>query len=271
MNAHGRTDRLDAANEVFHGAYRGAQDGVRQQVPVLVVSPTELTLRRKDQRRLVPYSCPLFTRAKTAAHIAVALFALTADEGKGEQVRGGVAALIKHISAALEEAHGSVSGASDEVAALLERCLTFAQGAFERTVTEAARADFASDAGPRVLRITELATCEQIAGLHAAVDDIFGQLSDQEQAELQVVVVGDHQARTRSLGMQYFKRRFREGATDERVTYGENVDSEEEAVSLVAKRRLDQQIAHAFFGDEHRLQRDVLGDAAERCLEQLEL
>jgi len=61
-----------------------------------------------------------------------------------------------------------------------------------------------------------------------------------------------------------------EPGADERVTYGENIDSEEEAFALVATRRLDRLIARAFFGEEKRLQRDVLGDAAKRCLEAMQ-
>ena len=56
---------------------------------------------------------------------------------------------------------------------------------------------------------------------------------------------------------------------DERVTYGENIGTEEEALALAGTRHLDKAIAQAFFGDEKRLQRDVLGDAAKRCLEQM--
>jgi len=256
---------LVAGNEVFHDAYSGAQHGVRGQVPILVVLPTEIALHHRNERNVVPYSRPWFDRAKTAAHIAVALFAYTSPESKPEAARAGIARLLAEISAGPEVSAPSDPG--DEIAALLARCVAFAQMARERTPPESVRAEFASDAGPRILRITELATCEQVAGLHEAVEKTLGQLSAGDQAALQVVVVGDHQARTRSLGMQYFKRRFREGDTDERVTYGENVTDEEEAISLVAKRRLDQRIALAFFGDEHRLQRDVLGDAAKRCLD----
>ena len=265
MSAHTSVAPLVAGNDVFHDAYSGAQDGVRHQVPVLVVLPTELALHHRNERKLVPYSRPLFDRAKAAAHIAVALFAYTCEESNPVETLPGIARLFAHLSAALDASDRSEAGA--EVEALLERCLAFAKMAREQTPSQTARAEFASDAGPRILRITELATCEQIAGLHDAVEAILCDLSASGQADLQVVVVGDHQARTRSLGMQYFKRRFHEGATDERVTYGENVNDEQEAISLVAKRRLDQRIAQAFFGDEHRLQRDVLGDAAKRCLD----
>jgi len=260
---------LDAGNEVFHETYDGARNRVRHQVPILVVFPTDLILHSHDGRRAVGYCQPSFTRAKSAAHIAVALFALTGEEANPAEFRASLDGLIRHISAALAAASTSDCRLSEEVHALLERCLQYASSARVSPPGEGTRAEFASDAGPRVLSITERATCEQIAGLHAAVEELFSKLSAREQGELQVVVVGDHQARVRSLGMQYFKRRLHEGEADQRVTYGENVGDEQEAISLVATRLLDQRIALAFFGDEHRLQRDVLGDAAKHCLDRM--
>lgn len=262
---------LDAGNRVFHEAYRGARDGVRHQAPILVVLSDELALHYQGQRRAWPYSQPAFALAKSAAHIAVALFSLTCVEVGPAQREAGVRGLCEHIAAALDTPGGpSSSPLRSEIQALLERCLGFARVASEQAPAEELRAEFAGDVGPRILRITELATDEQIAGLHAAAEAAWQALAPADQGELQVVVVGDHQARARNLGMQYFTRRFNERpGADLRVTYGENIDDEEEAISLVATRRLDKRIARAFFGDENRLQRDVLGDAAQRCLERM--
>jgi hypothetical protein len=262
---------MEAGNQVFHEAYGGARDGVRDQVPVLVVLPTELALHHQDQRRAFPYTRPAFAQAKSAAHIAVALFALTCAESKGKQARAGIGRLLQHISAALEVAPCAKGEPVNEaVQELLERCLGFARAANGQVPSEQLRQQFASDAGPRILHITELATREQIAGLHEAAEASLRALSPEDQARLQVVVVGDHQARARSLGMQYFKHRLHEEpGVDQRVTYGENITDEEEALSLVATRRLDKRIAQAFFGDENRLERDVLGDAAKRCLDKM--
>jgi len=270
MDAESETDALGAGERVFHAAYSGAREGVRDQVPVLVVLPSELALHEQNRRQVVSYSRPAFARAKAAAHSAVALFALTCAESEAAQARAGIARLLEHLSPARDVAQRSDSELCEQIDALLEKCLIFARAAHEGTLSEPVRAKFAADAGPRILHITELATCEQIAGLHEAVEALFSKLSTRQQAELQVVVVGDHQARARSLGMQYFKRRLQEDErTDRRVTYGENIADEQEAIALVATRRLDQRIALAFFGDEHRLQRDVLGDAAKHCLDQM--
>jgi hypothetical protein len=158
---------LEAGNRVFHDAYGTARDGVRHQVPVLVVLPNELALHHQGRRTLVAYSCPSFAAAKSAAHIAVALFALTCEESDAEHRRAGVARLLAAIVAALDNQPGSDSKPVDvEIAALLEICLRFAAAAREQAPTEGLRAEFASHVGPRILQITELATCEQIDGLH---------------------------------------------------------------------------------------------------------
>lgn len=269
---------FNGGNHVFHEAYGEARDGVRHEAAILVVLNDALVLHRQGERRSFPYSKPVFALAKSAAHMAVALFALTSAEAEPARRRAGVARLSDHITAALETQPFPDSGALHrEIITLLEHCLGFARAASfgwagdAPPLSQALQAQFASEAGPRILRITELATREQVAGLHAAAEAALQCLTPGEEAQLQVVVVGDHQARVRNLGMQYFTRRLHEQpGADTRVTYGENIVDEDEAISLVATRRLDRRIARAFFGDENRLQRDVLGDAAQRCLDQMQ-
>jgi hypothetical protein len=90
--------------------------------------------------------------------------------------------------------------------------------------------------------------------------------------ELEIVVAGAHQARARSLGMQYCQKRFGEAPGEERrVAYAESAQDVDQARSLVGTRRLDRAIAGAFFGDPKRLQRDVLGDSAKSALQRIEL
>ena len=274
MSAATSLPALDAGNQIFHEAYAASRDDVRQESAILVVLPTELALHHRGKRQTFPYSRPSFGRAKSAAHIAVALFTLAQDGRANTPDRSQWAHLAGHIRSILDGPRAMESQPIDqEIRALLENCQRFVRIAHDRA-SEAAQgefAEFASDAGRRILSITELATRDQIAGLHEAVDQALRTLSNAEQRELQVVVVGDHQARTRSLGMQYFKRRFHErSGADERVTYGENISNEEEALALAATRQLDKLIARAFFGDEKRLQRDVLGDAAMRCLDEMQ-
>jgi hypothetical protein len=267
-----RMPALDAANDLFHEAYGATRDCVSLQVPVLVVLSGELVLHHHGERRAYPYSHPFFKAAKSAAHIAVALFALTCDESPTEQTHARLRALRKYVAESLDGLRGEPVQ-EHALLPLLEACASFAERALSGFEGQgASREEFARHTGPIILRVTELATREQVAGLHGAVEAALGVLSAADRRVLQVVVVGDHQARKLSLGMQYFKRRLQEpDGADDRVTYGENVSTEAEALTLVGTRRLDEMIAGAFFGDETRLRRDVLGDAAKKCLETLDL
>jgi hypothetical protein len=154
----------------------------------------------------------------------------------------------------------------------LEACARYAAHALaEHRAPAPGRDDFAREIGPRILRATEVATRGQLAALSATFALVLEHLSADQRKVLQVVVLGDHQARSRSLGMQYFQRCLGEAeGVEDRVSYGENVSTEEEAVALVGTQRLDRKIARAFFGDEKRLQRDILGDAAQRVIERMQ-
>ena len=263
---------LDAANLIFHEAYGARRDDASAEVPVLVLLADQLVVQQGAERRSVPFSCPAFSSAKSAAHIAVALFATTCHGEFDAAARARLDGLLgRAVEAEVALAQGARDALTAEVLALLELCRAYGEEACTANTAEQ-RARFARLAGERILRLTELATREQVARLHEAVNAALAPLSRAEQAHLQVVVAGDHQARARSLGMQYFQRRLAEPAgSDERVTYGENISSADEAITLVGTRRLDQLIARAFFGDEKRLQRDVLGDAARACLERMDV
>jgi hypothetical protein len=263
---------LRTANRFFHDAYCNARDDIGQEIPTLVLMPRELVLHRLGERRAYPYSRAFFDAAKAAAHVAVALFALS-QERRPPDALSKVESLRTHLADSLGDLKArSPGGAHAELVTLLEACLAFADCVLRSGANPEARETFARETGPEILRITELATCQQIASLHDAVQAALEGLAKDELSMLQVVVVGDHQARSLSLGMQYFQRRLLEkDGSDEQVTYGENVSTEQEALALVGTRRLDKGIARAFFGDEKRLQRDVLGDAAAKCLAEMNL
>jgi hypothetical protein len=227
----------------------------------------ELVVRRGELRRAFALESDEFTAAKLAAHLAVATFLLADD---AERLRAN----LEHVEAVLATCarDGDIER---EIVLLLEACRSTARrwlSGIEAPQLERERAEFAQKAREPLLRLTDLATDAELRSLHAATKSALELLSEPERDELEVVVAGNHQARARSLGMQYFARRFGEREGEEvRVAYGENIETEEEALELVATRRLDRELALAFFGDERRMQRDLLADAATRGLDRMHI
>lgn len=262
---------LDGVNDGFHAAYDGAREEAKLDVPVFIVHGDVLFVVRRGERRELALTPRNFHVIKSAAHAPVAIFAALHRSGDHlvERLHASVVASLASLDAEPEldrETAQAIRDVLDTTLAFLTRVLG------PRRPTDAELEAFARASGPRLLRLTTLATRVQLRALHEVVEKALAQLDAEERAGLQVVVTGDHQARVRSLGMQYFRKRFGEpdGAED-RVTYAEGVDDVDEALALVGTRRLDETIAKAFFGDPKRLQRDVLGDAVHALLVDTEL
>jgi hypothetical protein len=255
----------------FHEAYAAARQREAHQVPVLAVLAETLVLVRRGVRSERSIASEALATAKTVAHIPVALFAAVYAVGDAPLQAPAVAQLAR-LEASLTALADSLAHLTGEESPALLAAATSVlspSGVFVRHVLArgrgdaAALSDFARRVAERLDECTALATELQLSSIHAHVTEILHGLDPWERRTLHVVVAGGHQARARSLPMQYFERLLDEAPGAEvRLAYGEGVTTAEDALALVGTRRVDVAIARAFFGDPRRLQRDVLGDAA---------
>lgn len=264
---------FDQMNEGFHGAYEGARQRTEHDAPVLVVLTDSLILCRKGRRDETQVTPPIFHVIKSVAHGPVGIFA-TLRHLKGEGLDSAARARLTALRRSLHDALPQVDGAAAEAEArarlhaVVAMSLAFVDRTLETGRAPRAELDaFASEAGPLLLGCTDDATRVQLDALNERVAATLKQLSDEERRGLRVVVTGSHQARERSLAMQYFAALLHESeGAEDRLTYGEGVTGVDDALALVGTQRFDREIAGAFFGDPKRLQRDVLGDAVQRRL-----
>jgi len=250
----------DDVNDRFHDAYDDARRDADRQAPVWVVLPDTLVVLRGDQRREYALSPPAFHFLKSVCHAPVAAFLLL----RSPKIR----TLAKRMSdclAGLDTIDLPMS-VKDQARQVLTATKRFADGDgrdLESLGTEVRAA---------LLQCIDAATVIQVRVLDETTRQILADMTEEERHTFMVVVTGDHQARQRSLPMQYFQRLFGEKpGADDRVLFGESVGDEKEAVALIGSLRLNRAIAATFFGDETRLQRDILGDAAHQRLRELEV
>lgn len=94
-------------------------------------------------------------------------------------------------------------------------------------------------------------------------------LSPREWADLRVVVMGPHMARTNQNFLQYFSRLLHTPKyTEKRLVYFEG-EGEAAALDLVGTTMLDALASRKIFDDEARLHRDVLADVTREYLDEL--
>ena len=265
---------LDLVNQSFHRGYDHARREAEEDGPVLMVLADKLVLRYGERRVELAVTPDVYHALKAAAHGPVAVYALLHRQLAGTldgRVSGRLTGLSRRLAAALVSARSEIPDPTEAeaVCEVLAATLAFAQREHAGLAELEA---FADGLGPRLLRLTDYATRHQISSLHTATESILLELTSEERGQLRVVVAGVHQARARSLSLQYFNHRLHEPEEiEERVTFAEGVTTESEVLALVGTQRLDRAIACAFFGDPRRLQRDVLGDAAQRLLMEMEL
>ncbi|MET0284145.1 MAG: hypothetical protein ABW352_06735 [Polyangiales bacterium] len=264
---------LDELDDEFHAAYERSCAQVAMDMPVFVVLANDLVLLHGEQRRAWSFSPRAYHVLKEVAHVPLALFSSLGalDREPPEHALGRSHALLQWIGKAERELDRALF--DDETVRELESVLARSASSLRaEPLTPAALRQLAHDTGPSLRRMIERATALQLDALHEHVEAALRELSREQIERLQVVVTGNHQARIRSLPMQYFRARLREPEGEERrVTYAEAVSSEQEALALLGTRALDRAIADAFFGDPTRMQRDLLGDAAHDLLAELDL
>lgn len=274
-----RRSSLDDCDARFHDAYGRLRAAASRASPVLVLFGESLILLDGDRRREFVASAACTHVIKAVAHLPVGIFATLAERAGAAEI--GLDLLSVERLSQLQRARlqtGSELGRLDaasraDVELVFEACHRFLEPILRQNRAHAAElARFASAIGPVLVRLIDHATRYELAALHEAVEAALRELSPQAQRKLEVVVAGVHQARARSLGLQYFQKRFGEAPGEERrVAYAEAASSAEQARDLVGVRRLDRVLAEAFFEDATRLQRDLLGDAAARLLAGVDL
>lgn len=268
----------DDIDDEFHASYEQARLHIEHDVPVFVVLAHELVFLHGQERTSWSISPPAYHLIKAVSHAPLAVFSARQPSERavrGEDAAGRRVITRQWLEAALhslpQRAAELTPEVHDDLRAVLSQTLHFLAQPSERQ----GRADvsaFARSLGPTLLRLIDAATQLQLEALHTRVEEALSRLSADEQSRLEVVVTGNHQARVRSLPMQYFKLRLGEpSSAEKRVAYAESVDNEGDALSLVATRRLDRAVSLAFFADPTRMQRDLLGDAAAAQLERAEL
>jgi hypothetical protein len=127
-----------------------------------------------------------------------------------------------------------------------------------------------------LMRNSEDAARDQLETMHATVEAWKKQMTPEERGRLRAVVAASHMSRPGNVALQYFSVTLGEtweGRFDQedlqpgkRVLAAETAFDEAAAFELLATHALDASVGDRFFGDEIRLERDVLADAAERIL-----
>jgi hypothetical protein len=267
---------LAELNKSFRAAYARARQQVLDQAgPIILAEGDSLVLRRGGKRSEVRYVPAVYHTLKAVSHIPLAIYSLLFLYGEGP--------LSEQHLADLRDYRRRIDGAGKELEGHLpEACLArqrqiitasqqFLDGVLKaKRVTNAELLAFTRRLGPLLLADIEDAARAELDAMHRQVMRWKAEMTPEEWKRLHVVVMGSAMPRKGNLSVQYFARLLREPGEGPRIVYAESLSDEGRAMRLLGTRLFDTDIGVAFFGDKHRMHRDLLEDAAEEYLAQMD-
>ncbi|KFA91535.1 hypothetical protein [Archangium violaceum] len=276
------SDPLSALNTAFRDAYAARRDAILAGMgPVIAQIDDLLILRRGGQRLVGPARTRRYHELKVVTHVPLALHVLLSGR-RGEMdaaTRDRLSGIQRLISVSLEgiERRGLSLEQSARQRRILEASAAILEQVFSGDgVSAEALSAYTRAQVPDILRNAEDAARDQIDTMHATIEAWKQRMTPEELARLRAVVAVSHTARPGNVAVQYFSVTLGEnweGRFDQedlqpgkRVLASETSFDEAAAFSLLATHVLDASVGTRFFGEEIRLERDLLADAAERIL-----
>lgn len=279
------TEAADASlargDEVFLEAYQAAADHALAELPLAILDlGSELVVIEHGERTAsFPYLPQEYTRLKDVAHIGLAAWAML-EAADGEPVTGNVelhrVRRVRHRAAVITQMLPGAGFAPEELPRQME-ILESSIAILDRVlrgerISAAEREAFARKVIVPQLANAAGATRAQLVALNETMTKILANTTAEQRARLHVVVSGVHQAREDNAAMQYYRRVLQEpGPVEKRLLYSESVFDEKGALTLLADHLVDVAIGEQFFGEERRMQRDLLGPAAAEILPTLQI
>jgi hypothetical protein len=266
---------LTALNDAFRAAYADAKRRVlAASGPTLIVKGDNFSLLRDGRRVEANVGTPIYDPVKTIAHIPLAIYVtLTPGDGAIDDDRlktlNGLRELIPPAERSLDTLKlpaVTLARQKQIVAYSLGFLDTLASG---RTFARAALVAFARRMAPLVMENVAEATRAQLDATHAQVSAWRSDLSPREWSQMHVLIIGPHMPREGLVVTQYFLRLLHEPREGRRVVYAESLWQEPQALDLLGTHLLDGGVGEAFFSDDMRMHRDLLGDAAKQYLPRL--
>lgn len=265
---------LQSFNDTARAAYAaGKAEMLAKKGPVIIVG-RDLALLTQGREVHADYTPASYTTQKTISHLALGTIALLeafADDpaGTADKWRPHLEKLQAQVKA-MDPIVGTLGLDEDGVARakfVLARgsafiAATLAAGSYSPDGLKA----MARDLAPILLASAASAARAQIDMIHAVVQGWRAQMSDDEWKRVRVFVLGPRMPRAANLQFSYFRFALGEDAVDTRLIYAENVFDQPGALSLLGTILTDRTLAKITFDDEMRMDRDLLGDAAEAYL-----
>lgn len=286
---------LQDLNGSFRDVYGVQKKNALRALPVIIVAKGDtLILYEKGKRTEVKYLPSLYHRYKEVSHVPVLLYLLIKGENDLSEFKINRLNEIKKTITSILNALQNDVFSGEEISHsenILNSCLTFIDTLLrEKKSGYENQLAFFRRLGPLLLKNASQASFVQLDSLNTQVQDWKKLFPKEEWNQIAVVVMGPQMPRVGEVTMQYFARltgkqleksnaggdwlRQSQHVTEDpnkinrRLVYAEGLQTEGEALNLLATHMIDEDIGFVFFEDEMRMQCDLLSEGASMRLKE---
>ena len=268
-------DPLAELNAANRAAYRFVQiEVLAKSGPIIVQSGDELILIHKgkrDEKTVIP---KVYHDRKAIAHVSLGLWVLLApgDRDLDDMRREHLTTIRERIGKAklYFEKLELAPEVRDRQLRILNESDAFIGATLEAgKVSREKLLAFIAKVKPDTMVNAKEAGVAQLDSMHAQVSEWRKSLSPEEWKSLRIVIIGAQMPRVQNLATQYFARLLGEKGECRRIIYAESLWDEPKALNLLATHQIDEGVARAFFGNDDRMNMDLLADVATEYIKRM--
>lgn len=267
---------FSALNIAARAAYADARaKALTPDQPVFLVTD-KITLIKGHDLGSRPTTTPIYETLKSFAHLPLGVVSacvsglITPNDQGWRQQLDELRRMAQLAQNALMKSSILTPEQMKRQQKILEASLTFIDEILSQsTVDHKKLEEFARNLAPLTLANANDAAQSQLATIDNAVQELKALLTPDEFNRAIAVITGPKTAREGNLQSQYFMFVFGERTMGQRVIYMENVFDRDNALAILRTVLNDRRAGALFYGDQNRLERDLMSDAATYHLMQM--
>ena len=260
---------LAALNQEFRATYaRARADVLRGTDPIVLYDGEKLVLLHDGKRQEGTRLPAVYDQLKAMSHLPFTIYLELRSQTAGpldDAARSRTANLLK-LTEVIEQDLPKYSFAPEDLPRqrrLVEVCRLLLEGVLARKTIDATELDrFAKQTGDDLNANLLAAADVEMAHYHRQLQ--AWNLPDAAWQKARVVICGSQMPRRDHRVVQLLSAWLNVAGEGKRIVYAEGIYEEQRALNLLATHALDAESATAFFGDDARLDRDLLADGAAK-------
>lgn len=264
---------LSQFNHTVRSVYATKIALVKQQLePIIISQGNRLTLYYHHQKKDANIVPEAYTDLKIIAHVPLGIFSICYDPHDPALLKN-MKILRAHLIAmqSVIDALPLTLRQKDRQKQIISQSLQFIDttlrsGKFDQSLYRA----YFKTIMPLITDNMDEAAISQLDALNNQMKIWKEEIAPADWKQLKVVLLGFHTPRQNNIITQYFEKLLQIPVdTTDRLVYGENISTDDEAFDLMARIIVDGVLAGQVFSDPTRMYRDVLGDSAAKYIKNL--